>query len=839
MNGTDIEGQQINPLKETYKEQKNETVPLLERSSLIITKEDTNTASYLSGVFNLSCTIVGAGIMSLPAAMKVLGIIPGLLLIVASGVLAKYTIDILLRYSEAEGSYTYGQLMYNSFGRFGEIMFQISVVINNLGINIIYLIIIADVVSGSSVSGTHHSGVLEEWFGEQWWTGRAFVLVFLTAFVLVPTAWIKRMVHFCNCSGLAVFFILIVIEITAYRMAKGTIQLPAFLPRIDDFASFWNLFTAVPVLVCAYLCHFNVHTIRNELQEPSQMPGVVKSSLAVCSTIYIMTGLFGFLLFGDSTASDVLSNFDSDLGVPYSSVLNALVRLSYAAHIVLVFPVVFYALRLNFYGLVYNSAIPLTSDTRRFEFAIITLSLILIILLGAIFIPSIWVAFQFTGATAGALILFIFPASIVLRDHLGISTRKDVIISWGLIILAVFSDLMAIYSNAVSLLQNSQIGALPHFSCKMTVINDEKVPLLGQNRASFGSSVFNLSCTIVGAGIMSLPAAIKVLGVIPGALLIIVAGFLTEASIEFLIRFSDASRSVSYCSVMEDAYGKFGKILVQLSVVVNNIGISIIYLIIIEDVLSGSSTSSEVHHPGVLEEWFGQQWWTEHSLRYTSAIAVALAVFFIVVVVAITAFKLVQGTIQQPAWFPQIDNLESFWNLFTAVPVLVCAYLCHFNVYLLTGLFGFLLFGDSTASDILSNFDTDLGIPYSWLLNNIVRVSYAGHIILVFPIIFYSLRLNFDGLMFRRARPLASDCWRFAFVTLLLMSVILYGAIFIPSIWIAFEFTGATAGSLLLDCHGIATSKDRILAIFMIVVAVFANVIAIYSNASSLIPKRS
>ena len=57
--------------------------------------------------------------------------------------------------------------------------------------------------------------------------------------------------------GLAVFFILIVIEITGYKMAIGTIQLPAFLPRIDDFASFWNLFTAVPVLVSAYLCHFN------------------------------------------------------------------------------------------------------------------------------------------------------------------------------------------------------------------------------------------------------------------------------------------------------------------------------------------------------------------------------------------------------------------------------------------------------------------------------------------------------------------------------------------------------------------------------------------------------
>ncbi|XP_021736710.1 amino acid transporter AVT6B-like [Chenopodium quinoa] len=454
MTSIDIESQQANPPKGTDIEQKSEKVPLLQDHPLIITKDDANTASYLSGVFNLSCTIVGAGIMSLPAAMKVLGIIPGVLLILVSGFLTKYSVEILLRYSEKEGSYTYGQLMYDAFGRLGEIFFQISVIINNTGITIIYLIIIADVISGSTTSGIHHSGILEEWFGEQWWTGRAFVLIFLTAFVLVPTAWIKRMEALQYTSaiavGLVVLFILIVIEITCYKLAMGTIKQPALFPHINDFASFWNLFTAVPVLVCAYLCHYNVHTIQNELQDPSQMPGVVKSSLSVCSTIYIMTGLFGFLLFGDSTASDVLSNFDSNLGIPYSSVLNAMVRLSYAAHIVLVFPVVFYALRLNFYGLVYNSAIPLTSDTRKSAFAIITLILILVILLGAIFIPSIWVAFQFTGATAGALILFIFPASIVLRDHLGISTRRDKIISWGLIILAVFSDLVAIYSNAVS-----------------------------------------------------------------------------------------------------------------------------------------------------------------------------------------------------------------------------------------------------------------------------------------------------------------------------------------------------------------------------------------------------
>lgn len=67
------------------------------------------------------------------------------------------------------------------------------------------------------------------------------------------------------------------------------------------------------------------------------------------------------------------------------------------------------------------------------------------------------------------------------------------------------------------------------------------------------------------------------------------------------------------------------------------------------------------------------------SLRFTSAISFALAVLFIVVLIGITLYKLIEGSIKAPKWFPSVDDTSSFLNLFTAVPVLVCAYLCHFN----------------------------------------------------------------------------------------------------------------------------------------------------------------
>jgi sodium-coupled neutral amino acid transporter 2 len=44
-----------------------------------------------------------------------------------------------------------------------------------------------------------------------------------------------------------------------------------------------------------------------------------------------------------------------------------------------------------------------------------TALLLLVIFGSAIFIPSIWDVFQFTGATAAVCIGFIFPAAITLR----------------------------------------------------------------------------------------------------------------------------------------------------------------------------------------------------------------------------------------------------------------------------------------------------------------------------------------------------------------------------------------------------------------------------------------
>lgn len=99
--------------------------------------------------------------------------------------------------------------------------------------------------------------------------------------------------------------------------------------------------------------------------------------------------------------------------------------------------------------------------------------------------------------------------------------------------------------------------------------------------ASYTGAVFNLSTTIVGAGIMALPATLKQLGAIPGLIIIVLAGMLTEKSVEMVLRFSRAAKTSSYSGLAGDSFSGVGRNLLQLCIVINNVGMLVVYMIII------------------------------------------------------------------------------------------------------------------------------------------------------------------------------------------------------------------------------------------------------------------
>ncbi|KAL5228483.1 hypothetical protein ABZP36_016748 [Zizania latifolia] len=420
-------------------------------------------ASVLGAMFNVSTSVVGAGIMSIPAAMRVLGVAPTVALVVCVALLANAAVDFMLRYTRGPSSYA--ALMGDAFGRAGSRLLNVFVAFNAIGTLTVYLIIIGDVMSGTTSGEKTHAGVLPEWFGQQWWTGREVVLV-AAAVILLPLVLRKRVDSLKFTSALsillAVVFMLISLGIAVYALFSGTAKMPRMFPDFSRLSSPFELFTAVPVIVVAFTFHFNVHPIRAELSKTSDMKAAVRISLVLCAVIYVAVGFFGFLLFGDATMADVLANFDRSSGAGVPQALNDAARLSYALHLVLVFPLLHFSLRVNVDELLFPGRRPLATDTRRF----VTLTAVLMAVLYALAfaIPSIWTLFEYSGSTFAVCISLIFPGAIVLRDAHGIAKRKDKALAATMIILAVITSSIAIASNIMSSISVKVEGAMPQLA---------------------------------------------------------------------------------------------------------------------------------------------------------------------------------------------------------------------------------------------------------------------------------------------------------------------------------------------------------------------------------------
>ncbi|KAK9284062.1 hypothetical protein L1049_012322 [Liquidambar formosana] len=412
--------------------------------------------------------------------------------------------------------------------------------------------------------------------------------------------------------------------------------------------------------------------------------------------------------------------------------------------------------------------------------------------------------------------------------------------------------------------------------------------------ATISSAVCNVSTSMIGAGIMSVPATLKVLGIIPAFIVIMIVAFLVDVTVEFLLRYTNSGNSTTYAGIMAESFGPFGSLAVQICVAISNLGCLIVYLIIIGDVLCGNQSAEGTLHLGILQEWFGVQWWNSRtnallfivlfvmlplvllrrveSLKHSSAISILLAVVFVAISSVMAICAMWQGKTQKLRLIPDFANHTSIFDLFTTIPVFVTGFAFHVNgnrawkpsdmrsavhislvlcvaIYFAIGFFGYLLFGDSIMADILVNFDQNSDSAMGSLINDTVRLSYAIHLILVFPVMNFSLRANLDELLFPKKLLLARDTPRFLSLTCGLLVLTYLTAIAIPNIWYFFQFVGSTtilclafifpSSIILRDVHGISTRRDRIMAILVVILAVVTSLIAISTNLYSSIGHKS
>ncbi|WOG99282.1 hypothetical protein DCAR_0518630 [Daucus carota subsp. sativus] len=401
-------------------------------------------------VFNLTTTVIGAGIMALPATMKIMGIITGTIMIVVMGILAEVSIELFVRYSVESKADSYGEAVQNALGKNAKILSEICIIINNAGILVVYLIIMGDVMSGS----WQHAGVFDQWWGHGFWDHRKLLILLVLIIFLAPLCALDRIDSLSLTSAasvvLAVVFIVVAFVVAFVKFLQGTLDSPRWVPDLSSTQAIMDLLVVIPIMTNAYVSHFNVPPIYNELEgkSPEKMNRVGRITTVLCIFLYASTAISAYLIFANDTESDVLTNFDKDLGVPYSTGLNYFVRISYIIHLILVFPVIHFSLRQTVDTLLFEGAPPLTESRQRC--LALTGGLLLILYVGSTTIPNIWTAFKFTGATTAVSLGFTFPSLIALKlskqgTRLSPGER---FMSWFMLIFAIMISIVGLIGNA-------------------------------------------------------------------------------------------------------------------------------------------------------------------------------------------------------------------------------------------------------------------------------------------------------------------------------------------------------------------------------------------------------
>ncbi|WZZ05581.1 hypothetical protein YC2023_091502 [Brassica napus] len=314
-----------------------------------------------------------------------------------------------------------------------------------------------DVMSGS----LHHVGVLDQWLGNGFWDHRKVLILVVVVVFLAPLCALNKIDSLSVTSAasvaLAVVFVVVCFVVAAVKVVEGSVDAPRMSPDFGSKEAVLDLLVVIPIMTNAYVCHFNVQPIYNELEgrTPEKMNRVGRVTTGVCVVVYASTAVSGYLLFGKDTESDVLTNFDQDLGIRFSSAVNYIVRVGYILHLVLVFPVIHFSLRETVDTLLFEGSPPLSESKRRSLG--LTVVLLALIYIGSTMIPNIWTAFKFTGATSAVSLGFTFPALIALRLGKQSNSLSGVerSVSWLMLVLAVVVSVVGTLGNIYSLRSKS------------------------------------------------------------------------------------------------------------------------------------------------------------------------------------------------------------------------------------------------------------------------------------------------------------------------------------------------------------------------------------------------
>ena len=402
-------------------------------------------------------TIMGAGILSIPLVMSYLGILIGAVLLLFLAITTIYSVYILMRCHQITGKSGYSMFGKITMGPIGAILVKFIIIVNNMGICIVYLRIFGEVFQTIFQSFVSKNS----WFMTNW---HNFFFILIGAIVMFFFIFIKNISSLKKVSYLGVIavlvFTILMTVLLLYKTIASELDSDVSWKFLFPDCTFPEAFHAAPTVFLAFLFQFNVFPIYYSLKNRGMrsMLRATKIGVTLSLIIFLVVGIIGFLLYGfydnydDENYQEVYGEANNDTAT-YDTILDKLnddmiLYKGYNIFVVIIiiiicaafvitclasFPILFLSLRVNYVNSLEVCRRGRDTDSQHVQITqgsyekkryttmsrkaliIVTIVLYLFMVAIAILIYNIKTMFHIIGTIAGTFIAFILPNIFYIR----------------------------------------------------------------------------------------------------------------------------------------------------------------------------------------------------------------------------------------------------------------------------------------------------------------------------------------------------------------------------------------------------------------------------------------
>ena len=286
-------------------------------------------SSVPASLFNMLNTIMGGGMLALPAAYGNSGLAVGIILTIIVMLLSALSSNFLVLCSQTVGNAkSYKDLAFITFGVPGALIIDLCLVLFMFGTCAGYIVIIGDLLTPYfaeifnlddpiSCGTDDFAGIDSDSTGDcgevaEYWA--YIVSAIMCVAVLLPLCMLKKIDFLKYSSTAALVCITYLIVVIAFT------SISAWGDELDDSEVIWgnlgiNSFAAVPVITFAFSFHAALFPIQAEMENPNNINIVVLLACLIAGAVYSTVGILGYLTFRDEVDSNILVNFDETIPV--------------------------------------------------------------------------------------------------------------------------------------------------------------------------------------------------------------------------------------------------------------------------------------------------------------------------------------------------------------------------------------------------------------------------------------------------------------------------------------------------------------------------------------------